>query len=166
MHKYFSGTPYDDIVIDSEEPMNGWKSVKGLLKNEIKLVEHECDVNHPHLFYTGRLDCLAYYKNRLSLIEWKFGEKRKTTLHDMYDYPIQLTAYLGAILSDPKFKTIHDSNPMFINTIVVRIYKDGSEPSIHEFSFNQILYYWEVWLRRLKMFWSNVIKIDKASHKD
>jgi genome maintenance exonuclease 1 len=163
IEKYFSGVPYKDIVVESDESKKAWDSIKSILQDDLKLVQFECNVDHPRLFYQGRFDCLAHYKNKLSLMEWKLSTKRKNTLRDLHDYPIQLSAYLGALLSDPKFKYLHADNLLFVNTIIVNAYTDGSEPSINELDFNQNLYYWEMWLKRLKIFWLNLMKINKRN---
>ena len=40
---------------------------------------------------------LVYISGRPHLIDWKVSKKPKPTIQSMYDYPLQLAAYLGAV---------------------------------------------------------------------
>ena len=40
-------------------------------------------------------------RNELCLIDWKTSSKPKPSIGDLYDYPLQTAAYLGAVNHDP-----------------------------------------------------------------
>lgn len=69
------------------------KIIEAEFRREMVLIEKK--VFHTDLFYNGQLDCLGYYKDCLCVIDWKRSEKAKTELRDLYEYPVQTSAYIG-----------------------------------------------------------------------
>lgn len=69
------------------------KIIETEFQREMVLIEKK--VFHQDLFYSGQLDCLGYYKDCLCVIDWKRSEKAKTELRDLYEYPVQTSAYIG-----------------------------------------------------------------------
>ncbi len=39
-------------------------------------------------------------RDELCLVEWKTSKQLKTTLASLYDYPLQVAAYMGAVHAD------------------------------------------------------------------
>ena len=44
-------------------------------------------------------------RDELCLVEWKTSKKLKTTLASLYDYPLQVAAYMGAVHADKIYNT-------------------------------------------------------------
>lgn len=74
-----------------------WESIEPVLQNidTVRLIESP--VFHYDLSYAGRVDCVASYKGTLCVCEWKTADKPKGSVERLYEYPLQLTAYLGAV---------------------------------------------------------------------
>ncbi|KAF6022741.1 hypothetical protein EB796_018949 [Bugula neritina] len=71
-------------------------SVEPQLQNFHDVVACETKLNHDVLRYTGVIDCVAHHrKTGLYIIDWKTSERKKTTLSQVYDNPIQVAAYIG-----------------------------------------------------------------------
>lgn len=130
----------------------------------VQLIESE--VIHKNLFYQGKIDCLAYYKGNLCLIDWKTSEKDKTELRDLYDIPVQLSAYLGAFFNDENHASLRKKH--LINYgLIVNINK-LKEASINFHLLNHQLaeFYWHKWLVSLKKFWTIILKEKNNSNKN
>ena len=118
------------------------------LFNNVKLCE--APICHPILCYKGIVDCVAFYQDKLVVIEWKTSERLKPTLRDVYDNPLQAVAYQGAI-------NYSDKHSFQINEIVlVYSYENGSKAQVHYLDKSLCEEYWKKWLERLKEFWKNV----------
>jgi genome maintenance exonuclease 1 len=71
-----------------------FSEIQRIVKSDFKdILLIESTVSHKNLFYQGKVDCLAYYNGNLCLIDWKTSEKDKSELRDLYDLPVQVTAY-------------------------------------------------------------------------
>ena len=68
-----------------------------------QVIAVESCVIHPILRYGGTLDCIGIYKGTVYLIDWKTSRKKKRTFKDLYDYPLQVVAYIGALNFDPSY---------------------------------------------------------------
>ncbi|KAG8042504.1 hypothetical protein G9C98_005138 [Cotesia typhae] len=122
-----------------------YNSIKLILKDitDVRLIESH--VVHPTLGYRGIFDCVASYRGNLCLIDWKKSEKIKT-LSSIYDSPLQLSAYIGALNSDPNY-------PFKIKTGILAIaYVEGQPPSIFEFTGKKLEFYWKEWLKRVEKY--------------
>ncbi|XP_066583214.1 mitochondrial genome maintenance exonuclease 1-like [Prorops nasuta] len=123
-----------------------YKSVKGVLSeiNSVKALESH--VVHPEIYYRGQLDCIAFYRGKLCLIEWKTSKKRRNNLGSTYDNPIQIASYIGAVNSSTcyPFKVT--------NGLIVIAYGSGEPATVHELNNNQLQNYWQQWLMKLQMY--------------
>ena len=63
----------------------------------------ESGVIHQPLGYAGTVDCIAEFRNKICLIDWKTSKRRKTSWRSCYDYPVQLVAYAAAVNADPAY---------------------------------------------------------------
>ena len=63
----------------------------------------ESGVIHEPLGYAGTVDCIAKFRNKICLIDWKTSKRKKTSWRSCYDYPVQLVAYAAAINADPAY---------------------------------------------------------------
>lgn len=74
-----------------------WESIEPVLQDidTVRLIESP--VFHYDLSYAGVVDCVASYKGAPCVCEWKTADKPKGSVERLYEYPLQLTAYLGAV---------------------------------------------------------------------
>ncbi|KPP80037.1 mitochondrial genome maintenance exonuclease 1-like [Scleropages formosus] len=131
----------------SSELVEGYiESVQHVLDDIRGVRAIESVVKHPSLNYLGLVDCVAMYRGRLCVIDWKTSEKPKPFLRNTYDNPIQIAAYVGAINSDDNY------NYQVENGLVVVAYKDGSPAHSHFMALDLCQEYWTRWLLRLEEF--------------
>ena len=130
----------------------------------VQLIESE--VIHRNLFYQGKIDCLAYYKGDLCLIDWKTSEKNKAELRDLYDIPVQLSAYLGAFFNDPKHDSLRKERVINYGLIVnINKSKEGNI-NFHLLNHQLSEFFWHQWLVALKKFWISLLKEKNTSHEN
>ena len=108
----------------------------------------ESAITHPDLGYSGIADCVAVINNTVTLIDWKTSEKVKTSKESLFDNPLQLAAYIGAINSDPKYEMVGSIR----QGAVVVVYNSGYPAMVHTFNQTQLEYYWLLWCQRLKQY--------------
>ncbi|KAG7334299.1 hypothetical protein KOW79_002706 [Hemibagrus wyckioides] len=127
------------------ENVSGYlQSISGVLEDVTGVKAIESVVLHKPLQYLGIVDCVAIYKNSLCVIEWKTSEKPKPFLHNTYDNPLQVVAYIGALNSDRNYNFQVDSG------LIVIAYKDGSPAHTHFLKAEQVMQFWDKWLFRLE----------------
>lgn len=87
-----------------------WESIKPVLEDidTIRLVEGS--VFHYSKSYSGKVDCVASYKGIPCICEWKTADKPKGSIEHLYEYPLQLAAYLGAV---NELDLVFELNPVF-----------------------------------------------------
>ncbi|NWV22161.1 MGME1 exonuclease, partial [Origma solitaria] len=119
-------------------------SVEHVLEDISEVKALESGVHHETLQYLGLVDCVAKYRGRLCVIDWKTSEKPKPFLHNTYDNPLQVAAYIGAIN--------HDANYNFQVRcgLIVVAYKNGSPAHPHFMDPDLCSQYWNKWLLRLE----------------
>ena len=108
----------------------------------------ESSVVHPDLGYSGIMDCVAVINNTLTLIDWKTSERVKNSKKALYDNPLQLAAYIGAINQDPAYESLGN----ITQGAVVVVYNTGYPAMIHVFNEQQLAKYWSLWCERLDMY--------------
>ncbi|XP_072533507.1 mitochondrial genome maintenance exonuclease 1 [Salminus brasiliensis] len=136
-------SPKDDVEC-SEEVSGYLQSISHVLEDVTGVRAIESAVAHQSLQYLGVVDCVAMYKGSLCVIDWKTSEKPKPFLHNTYDNPLQVAAYIGALNSDNNY------NYQVENGLIVVAYKDGSPAHSHCMNAKQVRQYWEKWLFRLE----------------
>ncbi|XP_041107387.1 mitochondrial genome maintenance exonuclease 1 [Polyodon spathula] len=114
----------------------------------------ESAVKHQSLSYTGLVDCVAEYRGKLCIIDWKTSEKPKPLLRNTFDNPLQVAAYIGAMNSDDNYGFLVE------NGLIVVAYKDGSPAHPHFMDPDLCLEYWNKWLFRLEEY------MDRKERKD
>ena len=108
----------------------------------------ESAVTHADLGYSGIVDCVAVINNTVTLIDWKTSEKVKNSAAALYDNPLQLAAYIGAINTDPRYEGLGSIS----HGAVVTIYNSGYPAMTHTFSERQLENYWKLWCQRLSQY--------------
>jgi len=108
----------------------------------------ESAVTHPDLNYGGIVDCVALLGDTVMLVDWKTSEKVKNKASDLYDNPLQLAAYMGALNRDERYSHLGNLN----NGAVVVVYNSGYPAMVHMFNQEEMEMYWNMWCDRVEMF--------------
>lgn len=139
--------------LSSEVVCRLWKSIQKVVRNKIsnvRLVEHV--VTHPQMNYRGIVDCVAFYENELVVIDFKTAEKPKKDVESLYDNPLQVTAYCGAINNDSNIPS-HVIDRNITAGLVIVAYIDGSEASTYLLGRDKVTNdYWKQWVTRLDQY--------------
>lgn len=139
--------------LTKEIVQNLWKSIQSIVKDKItnvRLVEHI--VTHKEMNYRGIVDCVAFYEDELVVIDFKTAEKPKDNIESLYDNPLQVTAYCGALNSDLSIPN-HVIDRNICSGVVIVAYIDGSEASVFQLSREKIANeYWKQWVTRLDQY--------------
>ncbi|KAM9315638.1 mitochondrial genome maintenance exonuclease 1 [Gastrophryne carolinensis] len=137
----------EDGLPDQEEApdLSGYlASVEHVLADVSAVRTLESAVLHSELKYLGFVDCVAQYRGRLCVIDWKTSEKQKPNLQRTFDNPLQVAAYMGAINYDKNYNFQVDCG------LIVVAYKDGSPAHAHFMDSDLCSQYWDKWLLRLE----------------
>lgn len=124
-----------------------WESIEPILQDidAVRLIESP--VFHYDLSYAGRVDCVASYKGVPCVCEWKTADKPKGVVERLYEYPLQLSAYLGAVnqyYQDYGVKLDHA-------LLVVAI--PGMPAEVFWFEPVAMTDYWQQWEQRVAEYW-------------
>lgn len=129
-----------------------WQSIEPVLQNidAVRLIESP--VFHYDMSYAGIVDCVASYKGIPCICEWKTADKPKGSVERLYEYPLQLSAYLGAVnqyYQDYGIKLNHA-------LLVVAL----PEMPAEVFLFEQLAMedYWQQWLGRVAEYWKRITR--------
>lgn len=138
-------------VICPDASLPYWESIKRVLQDIdfVRLVEGS--VFHYGLGYSGKVDCVASYQGIPCVCEWKTADKPKGSIERLYEHPLQLTAYLGAVnhyYRDYGIKLDHA-------LIVVALPELPAEVFLFEPAAMQE--YWQQWEQRVAEYWKEKI---------
>lgn len=122
-----------------------WESVRPILEKitDVRLVETAVPYKG-HYSYAGKVDFVGEYKGTPCVIEWTTAEEPKGRAEKLYDKPLQLTAFCGAVNQYYEIR---------INYALVVVALPGEEAEIFEFDRDRLIHYWNQWLSRLKFFY-------------
>lgn len=98
--------------------------------------------------YAGKVDLVARYKGVPCTIEWTTALEPLLRVGKLYDKPLQAVAYGGAInrcYGDSLFGN------KIVNALIV-VALPGEDAEIFVLEREQLLDYWQKWLKRLKSF--------------
>lgn len=126
-----------------------WTSISHVLPKISSVSVLESRLVHPYLYYQGAVDCVAAYKGMPVLIDWKTSTKPKLTLKAMYDNPLQVVAYLGALNYDNGYQL----SLQVQSAMLVVAYDTGLPAHVHIIDKDKCQAYWKVWCARLVQFW-------------
>ncbi len=98
--------------------------------------------------YAGKVDLVARYQGVPCSIEWTTAEEPKLRVEKLYDKPLQLVAYGGAI-NRCYGETLFGNK--IVNALIVVALPD-EDAEIFVLEREQLLEYWHKWLKRLKFF--------------
>jgi len=123
-------------------------SVSQLIRQFSNPLALESAVVHPTLNYCGIIDCVAVMGKTLVLVDWKTSERAKGTTASLYDQPLQVAAYVGAINMDDRYKSLGN-----IETgALVVVYNSGYPAVVHTFDKGKLVKYWKEWCNRIDIF--------------
>ena len=126
MHKlfedYVDNAEIDDSKYNFQDTIN-FQAIKPLLDNHLDNVHlQEVRLYSDYLKMAGTVDCVAEWKGKLSIIDFKTATKHKNRDY-ITNYFCQAAAY--AIMYEERYQTP-------INRIVILISVDGDEPQVFE----------------------------------
>ncbi|MDJ0737153.1 MAG: exonuclease [Nostocaceae cyanobacterium] len=127
-----------------------WYSIQPVLNqlSDIKLIEQL--VPNDIEAYAGKVDLVARYKGIPHIIEWTTAEKPKLEESKLYDKPLQLVAYSGAV---NRGKIAFGRK---ISRALIVVALPGEKAEIFEFDRPKLINYWKQWLSRLKCFYGSI----------
>ena len=134
--------------LDDEVSKRHLVSLSQAVRNVDQPLALESAVTHPILGYSGIVDCVAVMGNTVTLIDWKTSEKVKNSAAALYDNPLQVAAYVGAMNADPAYESLGT----ITHGAVVVIYNTGYPAMLHTFDQSQLTKYWKLWCERLEMY--------------
>lgn len=144
--------------LDDEVSKRHLVSVSQVIRCVDRPLALESAVHHKNLGYSGIVDCVAVIGNTVTLIDWKTSERVKNSAAALYDNPLQVAAYVGAINADPAYEGLGSIS----HGAVVVIYNTGYPAMLHTFDQEQLAKYWKLWCERLNMYKENIVfKKDK-----
>ncbi|XP_053393925.1 mitochondrial genome maintenance exonuclease 1-like [Mercenaria mercenaria] len=152
LHKCIELTLKGEEGLNIKESNKGhWESVQTALGDVQKVKSLEYDCVHPEMFYRGKFDCIAEFRDTLCLIEWKTSSSHKPLLSATYDNPLQVAAYIGAVNRSGILKQL--DIPDLTNGALVFAYPTGEPATVHMMSQKVCERYWRKWLDRLYIYW-------------
>ena len=115
--------------------------------SDVRLVEGT--VFHYDLCYAGKVDCVASYHGTPCVVDWKTSDRPKQSVKRLYDNPLQLAAYCGAInhtYSDPAY----GDQGIRLTTAMLVVAIPEQEAEIFWFDSDDLKEYWTQWQDRLR----------------
>ncbi|MEP0889211.1 MULTISPECIES: PD-(D/E)XK nuclease family protein [unclassified Leptolyngbya] len=124
-----------------------WESLQPVLTDiqEVHLVE--TTVFHHDLGYAGKVDCVVNYQGTPCLLDWKTGDRPKGSIERLYDAPLQVAAYCGAVNHSRQVEGVEVRSAR----VVVALPDQPAE--VFSFDLADVLSYWEQWEERLAKFY-------------
>lgn len=124
-----------------------WESLKPVLENiqTVRLVEGF--VFHDDLGYAGKVDCIASYGEIPCVFDWKTADQPKGSIERLYDGPLQLAAYCGAI------NHTYAEQGLKLNHAVLIVAIPDRPAEVFWFEPEVMVQYWQQWQARVNQFY-------------
>lgn len=126
-----------------------WDSVQSVLGQISNIQLVEAVVWNYVERYAGKVDLVACYQGTPCMIELTTADKPKLLASNLYDKPVQLVAYGGAV-NRCYSNSLYGSK---IDHALVIVALPGGPAEIFWFDREQVLWYWDRWQDRLKLFY-------------
>lgn len=126
-----------------------WDSLQPVLADieGVHLVEDV--VFHSDLGYAGKVDCVVQMQGQACLLDWKTADRPKETHDRLYDAPLQLAAYCGAINHSRRDQGLHIQQAKLV-------YALPDQPAeVFDFETDALRDCWEAWCKRLAEFYGD-----------
>ncbi len=146
-HKFIEGYLLGKNPVCSQASRPYWESIKPVLEeiNTIRLIEGS--VFNYNLRYSGKVDCVASYKGVPCVCEWKTADKPKKSIERLYEYPLQLTAYLGAV------NEYYRDYGIDVNHALLVVAIPETEAEVFWFEPDLMNDFWKKWEERVIQYW-------------
>lgn len=124
-----------------------WQSIAPVLQDidTVRLIESP--VFHYNLSYAGVVDCVASYKGTPCVCEWKTADKPKGSVERLYEYPLQLTAYLGAV------NQYYQDYGVKLDRALLVVAVPDLPAEVFLFEPAAMQDYWQQWEKRVAEYW-------------
>lgn len=142
---YLLGQP----LICPENARPYWQSLGSVMPliSDVRLVEGT--VFHHDLGYAGKVDCVASYQGMPCVVDWKTSDRPKQTIQRLYDYPLQVAAYCGAVNHTYAEHHIHLTAALIVIAI------PGESAEVFWLDRADLRLYWHQWQERLQEFYGD-----------
>lgn len=145
-HRHIQRYLQGETVVCPEAIRPYWASVEPVLQSlkDIRLVEG--NVFHDQLSYAGVVDCVASFEGTPCICEWKTSDKPKQTIDRLYDYPLQVVAYCGAV------NQLYQEYELNLRHALLVVAIPEMPAEIFWFEPEVMASYWEQWEERVNLF--------------
>jgi len=124
-----------------------WESLQPVLADIEAVHLVETTVFHYDLGYAGKVDCVVNYQGTPCLVDWKTGDRPKGSIERLYDAPLQVAAYCGAV----NHRLQEEGVQVRSARVVVALPNQAAE--VFTFDPETLMGYWEQWQERLALFY-------------
>lgn len=127
-----------------------WESLLPVLEKvkAVRLVEGP--VFHYDLGYGGRVDCVASYEGVPCVLDWKTSDRPKQTIDRLYDNPLQLAAYCGAV------NHLYSDYDIHLKEAAIVVAVPEQEAEVFYFDTATLRHYWQQWQLRVAQFYGDL----------
>ncbi|MGH2412653.1 MAG: exonuclease [Microcystaceae cyanobacterium] len=146
IERYLQGK--DISCSDASRPY--WESIQPILENIDRVRLIESPIVHYDLSYAGIVDCVASYQGIPCVCEWKTADKPKGSIERLYDFPLQLAAYLGA------FNQVYQDYGIEIDCALLVVAIPDRLAEVFWFEKATVDFYWQQWEKRVAAYWQGV----------
>ncbi|CAG0916421.1 unnamed protein product [Notodromas monacha] len=138
----------ESSLVPEERIQNYVKSLRSVFTSvkKVDLDLTEKPICHPVLGYWGIPDCVAVFKGTPVVIDWKTSGRTRQTIGQLYDGPVQLSAYIGAL------NATRTLDQQLDHGVVVVAYDTGKPADVHVLSRPLCELFWSRWMQRLKLY--------------
>lgn len=143
LHKHVRHFLLDQAIACSEAAQPYWNSLEPVLQRieTVRLVEGF--VYHDDLSYAGRVDCVVQLDGVPCIVDWKTADRPKETVERLYDGPLQLAAYCGAVNHTYASEALHIRHA----ALIVAVPDQPAE--VFWFDPDTLVHYWQAWQTRV-----------------
>lgn len=125
-----------------------WDSLQPVLSQigDVRLVESP--VFHYDLAYAGKVDCVASYQGIPCICDWKTADMPKGSIERLYDGPLQLAAYCGAV------NHCYAEHNLVLKHALLVVALPNQPAEVFWFDADHLLAQWQQWQERLTAFYT------------
>jgi hypothetical protein len=124
-----------------------WESLEPVLADidGVHIVEEK--VFHYDLAYAGQVDCVVNYRGQPCVVDWKTADAPKQSVERLYDGPLQLAAYCGAVNHAFPHLGLELKQAMLVVAV------PGQPAEVFWFEPDVLSNYWAQWKRRVDQYY-------------
>lgn len=142
-HKYIQRYLQGEEFICCDASLPYWESIKPVLENISLVRSIENPIAHYELGYAGIVDCVASYQGVPCVCEWKTADRPKGERARLFDFPLQLMAYLGAV------NYSYQNLGVAIDCALLVVAIPNMPAEIFWFEPTEVNFYWQQWKERV-----------------